>query len=755
MVLPRTTCLSIVGVILVVIGITILILGIVVTPKEFPKIFNHKLNKYIVIDSKRAEQYDNWAGQSDVDNPYYMEVYMYNLSNLFQVVERSSTPLYDIVGPYMYRRYRQAINVSFPDGGNKIQYADFVDYVFDANASGSLSDTDIITNINPVYIGALMQANINSFPAEQNVLFAAAGGMIKTYTDYFTGPFVSLFTAYTFPNYFSRAMAATILAMNSTYSDPYQVFVDTWRNSTTAPSVGNWNGLLLSNETLAEITYDSAVALLNASVGYSLLDNNPEAAWFWDQCKGNASILVTLSETFAITPDQVKFIWNWKNSVFAPTIIYPDVTHEFNLEDMADVGWVQWAMETPLGAASAVTTFPDMAGVRGFNTPIELGTASSTWSQWKHAMSNTTGLQNITNYQSFIREIAVNGTKGDFSKWGLDGTMAGDYFSYIARLLVPQIVPTIKANVGSTGGLFTSRTVSGWTLNCNDYMLNLLKENPPMCAFRANHSATPISTIYSGKSNLNLVNTFEEWQGQTSVNVWAQPIPVVGHTQLGQFTPRHLSRAPLAVFQDDLIRTVYMNFSSNVTVRGIAADRYVLDFNRTFAENSLYYQSVYGTANMTAVHNGTPIFLSSWGMLNVPNAGTMVLGLNATNEFDDSTVIDIEPTTGITIQSRKRMQINLNVPADNDAWFGGESNFQNDNFTSGIIYPLAQIGEYSSIDAEQASSLQAKLNLTPRVKHISFYIGVTTGPVLVVLGFAFMFLARQKRHEEEREHLIQ
>lgn len=48
---PRTTCVSVVGAVLVVVGIAILIVGVVVTPKEFPKLFTRKLNEYIVVDS--------------------------------------------------------------------------------------------------------------------------------------------------------------------------------------------------------------------------------------------------------------------------------------------------------------------------------------------------------------------------------------------------------------------------------------------------------------------------------------------------------------------------------------------------------------------------------------------------------------------------------------------------------------------------------------------------------------------------------
>lgn len=38
--------------------------------------------------------------------------------------------------------------------------------------------------------------------------------------------------------------------------------------------------------------------------------------------------------------------------------------------------------------------------------------------------------------------------------------------------------------------------------------------------------------------------------------------------------------------------------------------RYVLDFNRTFGVNSLYYQSIAGAANMTGLHDGSPVSIT-------------------------------------------------------------------------------------------------------------------------------------------------
>lgn len=77
-----------------------------------------------------------------------------------------------------------------------------------------------------------MQSDVNTFTAEQNLLFAAAGAMTKyilivnncrlfaylscrTFTNYLTDPFIWLFTSYKVPSYFSSAMTATVSFVNS------------------------------------------------------------------------------------------------------------------------------------------------------------------------------------------------------------------------------------------------------------------------------------------------------------------------------------------------------------------------------------------------------------------------------------------------------------------------------------------------------------------------------------------------------------
>jgi hypothetical protein len=50
--MPRSNCLTCVGVLLALFGAAILVIGLIVTPKEFPVVFNDQLDDYLVVDSE-------------------------------------------------------------------------------------------------------------------------------------------------------------------------------------------------------------------------------------------------------------------------------------------------------------------------------------------------------------------------------------------------------------------------------------------------------------------------------------------------------------------------------------------------------------------------------------------------------------------------------------------------------------------------------------------------------------------------------
>jgi len=108
------------GVICFLLGVAFILVGTLGVDR-LPKM----KTDYLVIDSENSSQYADWAGGYDRKVEYDMVFYFYNLTNPDDVRQLAVKPIYTTVGPYIYRRYRQAINVSFPDGGNEIKFSDY------------------------------------------------------------------------------------------------------------------------------------------------------------------------------------------------------------------------------------------------------------------------------------------------------------------------------------------------------------------------------------------------------------------------------------------------------------------------------------------------------------------------------------------------------------------------------------------------------------------------------------------------------
>jgi hypothetical protein len=748
--------LKVVSTLIFLIGAAVLIIGLVITPKYLPKYVDDKLNDYLIIDSNSSEQWVGWEYGADYKNPYYLVIYMWNLSNPGAVLA-GETPSYTSHGPYMYRRYRSSVGVSFLGDGDYIQYSNYERYFYDQNTSGGLSDSDVYFNINPAYVGAMIESTVpgSEIEPEINMRMAAVGATVSTVVmEYLTGAFVSLFTSYQLPTYFIPAMDSAISAYNATNGGDMEAatewFITQWATAITAPTIGNWNGLLLvsgPNSTSPNISIASATLLLNASVPLSLLHVADATAWTWDQAMTDSTAAQTLINTFQITPAQLALIWNWRLSIFGPDLMYPQVITEYGLTNISDIGWVQFSSQKALGGKPVHTAVGPGVSVYDIYATVEINSNAATWQEWKEIWNPTTGLTNITIWQEFVMYAAPyqGAAPGNYTPWGLSPAAAQTVFGYGFGMAQNELPPLLIAKMGPNGGLFVSKTVLEWTFNCNDYLLNLLRENPPPCAFRLNATVLPPNIISTGKQNLSEINMYTMWQGQEQVVGYQYPINVTGHSELGQFAPHNENKAPQSVFQEDLIRTIWLNYTGDTLVEGIDTYQYVIDFASTFGPNPLYYQFINGICNVTYFYQ-SPVFLSLWEMLYVPGANQMVQGLNPTNEFNDSTVIDIEPNTGKAIQSRKRLQVNVFMP--NFTYQEG-SNFGNANVTSDIFYPLVKLGEYATIAPDQAEDLKSKLALEPKIKNITFYAGVTAGPVLILLGIGLFALSMRKKHRYE------
>jgi len=227
-------------------------------------------------------------------------------------------------------------------------------------------------------------------------------------------------------------------------------------------------------------------------------------------------------------------------------------------------------------------------------------------------------------------------------------------------------------------------------------------------------------------------------------------VTVEGHTELGQFQP-DLKQNNIVVWDANLVRSLQLTFRNMSNVKGINSNRYMLDWQTTFNYSDLFYQSIFGLANMTSFSN-VPAYFSNWDLMGVENRTDMVAGLASYESEDDyNTVLDVEPITGAAVQNWKRMQINLYLPSSASTWFHGSA-FGN-NPQVGIFFPLMRLGEYVIVGDELAVKIKQKLKELPATRMAIFWVSVSIGPALALLGtMLIIFGIRSLKREAGNEH---
>ncbi|XP_076070187.1 lysosome membrane protein 2-like [Mytilus galloprovincialis] len=122
------------GIVLVLIGGIVDILYHEILPK--------RIQEEVTLE-KGSKIYDDW-----VENPVttYFQVWVFDIQNPEEVIERGDKPFLAERGPYTYREYRQKYNITY-HANKTVSYRELQYYVFDEETSVG-PESDIITSAN-------------------------------------------------------------------------------------------------------------------------------------------------------------------------------------------------------------------------------------------------------------------------------------------------------------------------------------------------------------------------------------------------------------------------------------------------------------------------------------------------------------------------------------------------------------------------------------------------------------------------------
>lgn len=329
-----------------------------------------------------------------------------------------------------------------------------------------------------------------------------------------------------------------------------------------------------------------------------------------------------------------------------------------------------------------------------------------------------TGARGLLGSPNNVITLMSLAAKADFgtivSLWPELGSAAnaGVLVQYVQFLLQSRVAPFVSRTffTGGTGsGAIVTHAVSQWLWTYTDPLLAALSPSTASAAhLQTNYSTSEqarasagLTAKYTGSGSIDEIGTYTLWRNASSVTGY-NPAGPLGGTDGTQFRPRLSSGDPLTVFITEAGRPVQIRHTSSPRVKAIPTMKYMLE-QAELLPNPQYYSTVLGLFNATAVSNGLPVDISMPYFLYADPSLAAAAGLTPDPARDD-TFLCVEPLSGVVMQARLRLQLNVRVNSS-------QTNVFSPNLASGV-WPIADITRQAIIsDADAQKFIDSVLRI--------------------------------------------
>ncbi|XP_037551834.1 platelet glycoprotein 4 [Nematolebias whitei] len=299
----------------------------------------------------------------------------------------------------------------------------------------------------------------------------------------------------------------------------------------------------------------------------------------------------------------------------------------------------------------------------------------------------------------------------------------------------------------SNSSLFHYRTVKELLWGYKDPML---KEDVGLF-LDYNNTFDGIYTIYTGKGDVSKVGMIDSWKGSKSLQFWNDPYcDMINGTDASSFAPFVDKKKPLYFFNSDICRSVSASYEQTMDLKGIKVYRYSL-LDSTLAsptvnpDNKCFCSDMKSTKNCTLAgvlglstcQDGRPIFMSLPHFLHGSQSlREDVLGLNPHVEHH-KTFLDIEPTTGFTLNFAKRIQVNMMYgPSKVITVLKKVKDY--------TLFPLVWLNETAMLDDETADMFKKELMSRIQILEIAQQALLGVGIAIFVLCLVSYCVVKRK-----------
>lgn len=227
--------------------------------------------------------------------------------------------------------------------------------------------------------------------------------------------------------------------------------------------------------------------------------------------------------------------------------------------------------------------------------------------------------------------------------------------------------------------------------------------------------------VFTGKDDISKVATIDRYKGERNLPFWDdQYCNMINGTDASSFAPFVDKKKPLFFFSSDICRSVSANYMKTYSLKGINVFRFSLlpstlaapvdnPDNRCYCRDPVVTKNctTAGVLDISSCQAGKPIYISLPHFLFAsPELRNLVHGLSP-NEQHHETFLDVEPTTGFTLNFAKRIQVNMMY---------GPSNVITvlKKVKDYTIFPIVWMNETAMLDDATANMI--KEELTSRIE---------------------------------------
>ncbi|RDD38938.1 Lysosome membrane protein 2 [Trichoplax sp. H2] len=303
-------------------------------------------------------------------------------------------------------------------------------------------------------------------------------------------------------------------------------------------------------------------------------------------------------------------------------------------------------------------------------------------------------------------------------------------------------------------GLFIKRSVRQMIWGYDDDIFDFLRDIsallpnpvkiPKVFGLQQNASSAGIFDVYTGKDDPKNLGKIARWNGESHLHWWKDKYAnMINGTDAVQFHPHLTRKEMLYLFNNDVCRSLYSIYHSDVKLKGINLYRYTIP-GKVFLNSSANPDNAgfcepclaSGLLSLSSCKQGAPVAISSPHFLyGDPQLVHNVTGLHPNLE-EHATWIDIDPITGFTMHARKRLQINAVVSPDNS--LKGMKNVKY------VVMPIVYLNESAEIDKKHVDLYNQQLTIPFLIFHILEYAVPAFSGILILVSAVVLF--RIKRH---------